>query len=190
MKIQYYYSKGIDTKNWGSKEETREYKWHDTAPLKTEEVWNFVAEEGNGSYLPQKHKIRILDDTEVTLFQCQFITTYMRCCGMREIGEIRLDVGKEAVLFFYNKMQTHNARAYGSFGCLLYTEVKDPSGELMYPDGSNFCELWPGAKTASDWWYNPNSGNWCRNWTLTINQELAKTAEDDEESDDWDCEED
>ena len=28
-------------KEKGGKEETREYKWHDTAPLKTEEVWNF-----------------------------------------------------------------------------------------------------------------------------------------------------
>ena len=108
---------------------------------------------------------------------------YQFCCGLREIGAIEIN-GDPATIAQY----LHDNLGVGIYVCigaLTYTEVKDKYDSLVYGEEvSEFLKAWPNGE-AGPWWYNPNSGNTVRIWTLPINQEAIPTAEDIEEDEEW-----
>lgn len=136
----------------------------------------------------------VTDDTSETIFYhelrenllCSFTLQpgYDYCCGLREFGSFEISwksqVTIEDVITLLQKEFKENCTAMYNVGALTYTEVKYASGTLVYESASKLVNAWPGG-SAGEWWYNPNSGNYVRIWTLPINQHRATQPDEDED---------
>ena len=136
----------------------------------------------------------VTDDTSETILYhelrenllCSFILQpgYDCCCGLREFGSFDIPwksrVTIEDVITLLQKEFKENCTAMYNVGALTYTEVKFTSGTLVYESASKLVNAWPGG-SAGEWWYNPNSGNYVRIWTLPINQHRANNPDEDED---------
>ena len=136
----------------------------------------------------------VTDDTSETIFYhelrekllCSFTLQpgYDCCCGLREFGSF--DIRRQShvkikdIITLLQKEFKENCAAMYNVGALTYTEVKSPSGTLVYEDASELVNAWPGG-SVGEWWYNPNSGNYVRIWTLPINQHRANNPDEDED---------
>jgi len=117
---------------------------------------------------------------------------YQFCCGLRELGRVDVsDVEDMPALVSF----LHDNLCRGSYeyiGALTYTEVKDLDDNFVFGNEVNtFLNCWPNGN-AAPWWFNPNSGNMVRIWTLPINQHKLEDLTEEEEcldDDAWDDEE-
>ena len=151
----------------------------DTLPETMSGMWLYDV--ALGSWVPNRSTIKVTQDNynlSLVLF-----TGYNRCCGMREFGAVTFswDCTKEAKkalvaelfnLEWFDKMRV---------GALLYTKVKHSDESPADTYGWELIENWPGIVTEGGWWYNPNSGNYCCNVTLSFDAEVAKYEEEEED---------
>lgn len=147
-------------------------------PEKIQQLWEFS--NAQSRYLPNAVRVTVSDGKaklDLLLF-----AGYLRCCGMREFGDIRFNYEhtSESKKALVKELFNHPWFKKNRIGALLYTKVKysDDSPADMY--GWELVESWPGTVTEGGWWYNPNSGNYCCNVTLSFDAEAA-VEEDDEE---------
>jgi hypothetical protein len=172
MKVEYCY---YDQNN-------KDYVTTTTVPASIDNMWHYI----KGAYIPNKSTVTIKDDTGKLMLCFILWMGYCRCCGLREIGEIQFgwDVAeaqrKAAVkeLFNLEFFKKQNV------GALLYTRVKSAYGEPRYKEGDFLCDNWPGTVTEGGWWFNPNSGNYCCNVTLSLNANEVVYEDDEEEEED------
>jgi hypothetical protein len=145
----------------------KDYVTTTTVPKYNDNIWQYI----KGVYYPNRSTVTIKDDTGKLMLSFVLWMGYCRCCGLREIGEIQFGWAateaqrKAAVqeLFNLEFFKTQNV------GALLYTRVKAAPGAPRYEEGDFLCANWPGTVTEGGWWYNPNSGNYCCNVTLSLN---------------------
>lgn len=154
----------------------------ETIPYHTEKAWLYVPR--LESYVPNRSTIKITQGNHyLTLV---LYTGYSRCCGMREFGAVTFswDCTKEAkkalVAELFNNEWFNNQR----IGALLYTKVKHSDDSPADQYGWDFVDNWPGTVTEGGWWYNPNSGNYCCNVTLSFDSEVAKYEDEEYEEED------
>jgi len=116
---------------------------------------------------------------------------YDFCCGLREFGALDISwqssVKIEDLIALLQKEFKENCSVMLNVGALTYTEVNNASGNLVYEKASELVNAWPGG-SVGEWWYNPNSGNYVRIWTLPINQHRVNQPDEDEEYDEEDDE--
>ncbi len=160
----------------------KEYVTTTTVPVSIDNMWVYI----NRAYLPNKSTVSIKDDTGKLKLSFILWMGYCRCCGLREIGEILFgwDVAeaqrKAAVkeLFNLEFFKKQNV------GALLYTRVRTVDEKPRYEEGDFLCANWPGTVTEGGWWFNPNSGNYCCNVTLSLNVNEVVYEDDEEEEED------
>ena len=145
-------------------------------------MWTFVF--GLDTYVPNRATIKITQGNHYLTLA--LYTGYHRCCGMREFGAVSFNwdctegAKKALVAELFNQKWFNNQR----IGALLYTKVKHSDDSPADQYGWDFVDNWPGTVTEGGWWYNPNSGNYCCNVTLSFDAEAA-VEEDAEESYDY-----
>ena len=169
MKITYEYYKATEKKR----------VIEEAYPIHMENLWKYDTE--IQCYFPKPVYIRIKTDS--AMLGLQLWMGYIRCCGLREFGVVEFTGNEGEFAALVKAFKELPFFKYFNCGALLYTEVKDSYGELEYPHGSNLISLWPGSKHVGEWWYNPNSGNYCRNVTLSLDVEPFVYNDDDEEDD-------
>ena len=158
----------------------QDVKWHDMPPLN---IFDMKDLKTFDRYYAANHiLIEVLQ--EGTIEACLTIAGhYQFCCGLREIGAIEIN-GDPATIAQYLHDNLCDG-IYAGIGALTYTEVKDKYDSLVYGEEvSEFLKAWPNGE-AGPWWYNPNSGNTVRIWTLPINQDNIPTPEDIEDDEEW-----
>ena len=151
-------------------------------PFGTWNLWKYDAE--SVCYSPKPVYIQIKTDSDSAMLRLQLWMGYHRCCGLREFGAVKFTGSEGEFAALVKAFKELYFFKYLNCGALLYTEVKDSRGELEYPDGSNLISLWPGSKHVGEWWYNPNSGHYCRNVTLSLDAEPVVYNDDDEDEED------
>ena len=171
MKITYEYYKATAKKRVAE----------EAYPVHTENLWKYDAE--NGVYFSKPVNIKIWNDSESAMLRLQLWMGYHRCCGLREFGAVEFTGNNGEFAALVKAFKELPFFKYLNCGALLYTEVKDSHGELVYPEGSWLISLWPGSKNVGEWWYNPNSGHYCRNVTLSLDAGPVVYNDDDEEDD-------
>lgn len=109
-------------------------------------------------------------------------TGYDFCCGLREFGEVYIfgdiEKGREELIKDLQRYQD----IFRFIGALTYTQVRDSRGNSYSGESvDEFIETWPEASCGS-WFFNPNSGNTVRIWTLPITEiKNYRWAEDEDE---------
>ena len=166
-------------------------------PARTYFVWEDVNRYTIEFDKHKRHEVIVAivtDDTSETIFYhelrekllCSFTLQpgYDCCCGLREFGNFynpwNSQVTIEDVITLLQKEFKENCTAMFNVGALTYTEVKYASGTPVFESASKLVNAWPGG-SAGEWWYNPNSGNYVRIWTLPINQHRANIPDEDED---------
>ncbi len=153
-----------------------------TVPTSIDNTWHYI----NGSYLPNKSTVSIKDDTGKLMLSFILWMGYCRCCGLREIGDISFGWTADEAERKAAVQELFNLEFFKeqNVGALLYTRVKSASGSPRYEEGDFLCANWPGTVTEGGWWFNPNSGNYCCNVTLSLNvNEVVYEDDEDEEED-------
>lgn len=149
-------------------------------PEELSSLWEYST--GQDRYLPNALRVTVLDGK--AKLSLQLFSGYLRCCGMREFGGVwfSYENTSETTKALVKELFNHEWFRRQSIGALLYTKVKDSSGDPEYTPGWQFVDNWPGTVTEGGWWYNPNSGNYCCNVTLSFDADAA--VEEDEEDED------
>jgi hypothetical protein len=172
MKVEYYYYD----------QNKKDHVTTTTVPASIDNMWHYI----KGVYLPNKSTVSIKDDTGKLMLSFVLWMGYCRCCGLREIGDINFvwaatEAQRKAAvqeLFNLEFFKKQNV------GALLYTRVKSAYDAPRYREGDFLCANWPGTVTEGGWWFNPNSGNYCCNVTLSLNvNEVVYEDDEDEEED-------
>ena len=151
----------------------------ETLSSSTEKAWLYFPD--LESWVPNRSTIKITQGNN--RLDLVLYTGYHRCCGMREFGavffswECTKEAKKALVAELYNNEWFNKTRV----GALLYTKVKYGDETPADQYGWDFVDNWPGTVTEGGWWYNPNSGNYCCNVTLSFDAEVAKYAEEEED---------
>lgn len=148
-------------------------------------AWDML-EYRNGFYQSYPWNILVKDEeSPIALLSFKIAPGYPFCCGLREIGKayserLKLDDVEEARNKVIDFLKA--CTVFHSIGALTFTCIKDIDGEPLQEESLvAFIEDWPGA-SAGNWWYNPNSGNMVRQWTLPINQgKKGRYQEDDDD---------
>lgn len=108
-------------------------------------------------------------------------TGYDFCCGLREFGELcifgDIEEGREELI---KDLQRYKD-IFRFIGALTYTQVRTKEGDSYSGESvDEFIETWPEA-SCGDWFFNPNSGNTVRIWTLPITVIKKYRYADDED---------
>lgn len=146
------------------------------------QIWEFS--QPRAQYIPNCLDVVVRDGNHSLNFKLW--SGYLRCCGMREFGAISFgdwDPPKDVCKALVKQVFDHPWFKQQRIGALLYTKVKYDNDDAADPNGWEFVESWPGTVTEGGWWYNPNSGNYCCNVTLSFDAEAA-VEEDDEDLED------
>lgn len=121
-------------------------------------------------YYAVEHIPVMVCDEEDTIASFTLAGHYQFCCGLRELGHLEVSDVEDMpalVSFLHDNLCKG---IYEHIGALTYTEVKDPDDRFRFGEEVNtFLNCWPKGN-AGPWWFNPNSGNMVRIWTLPINQ--------------------
>lgn len=146
-------------------------------------LWEFSS--AQGIYLPNALRVTVSDGkAKMSLL---LFAGYLRCCGMREFGYVWIgyENTSETTKALVKELFNHEWFRRQRLGALLYTKVKDSEGDPEHTPGWEFVDGWPGTVTEGGWWFNPNSGNYCCNVTLSFDAESAVEEEDEEDEDDY-----
>ncbi len=143
--------------------------------------WEFS--NAQGRYLPNAVRVTVSDGK--AKLGLQLFAGYLRCCGMREFGDIcfNYEHTSEIKKALVKELFNHPWFKKNKIGALLYTKVKYSDETPADKYGWEFVDNWPGTVTEGGWWYNPNSGNYCCNVTLSFDAEAAAEEYEEDEED-------
>lgn len=151
-------------------------------PEETSSLWEYSSAQGRS--LPNSLRVTVSDGkAKMSLL---LFAGYLRCCGMREFGDVwpGYENTSETTKALVKELFNHEWFKQQKIGALLYTKVKDSWGDPHCVAGWEFVDNWPGTVTEGGWWYNPNSGNYCCNVTLSFDAESAVEEDYGEDEDD------
>lgn len=147
-------------------------------------TWEDAYKELDG-YFQAKQSISFqISDGDKCILQGEIPSSYDRCCGLREIGGIYIfDNSRlyEALELLISEMLA--LEIFENIGALMYVEVTYNHLHNITPPA--FCASWPKITEScyGPWWYNPNSGHYCRCVTLPIWNSKKEFYSEDEEED-------